>query len=217
MAKLSLTKVAFVRNLGFNWVSVWQLLDEGFEVHFNKGVCRVLDSEETLAFRVDLTSAYGPARCLVASPSADIWKWHMRLGHLSFDLLVEFNGPNPRIVQIESSEGFSLPRLSSWQDGCRFSCSISQVMTSYPGRLLHMDTVCPARVTLVSGKWYALVVVDDFSRFSWVLFMEFMDEAFVPRLRNESHKAMRAIRSDNGGEFRNSRFENLCCDLGHEH
>ncbi|WVZ58417.1 hypothetical protein U9M48_008693 [Paspalum notatum var. saurae] len=68
-AKLSLREVAFVRNLGFNLVSVSQLLDEGFEV-----------------FSVDLTSVSGPAHCLVASPSADIWKWHRRLGHLSFDL-----------------------------------------------------------------------------------------------------------------------------------
>ncbi|WVZ80650.1 hypothetical protein U9M48_028109 [Paspalum notatum var. saurae] len=70
-----------------------------------------------------------------------------------------------------------------------------------------MDTVGPARVASVGGKWYVLVVVDDFSRFSWVFFMESKDEAFgfvrdlVPRLRNESHKAMRAIRGDNGGEF----------------
>ncbi|WVZ84788.1 hypothetical protein U9M48_031776 [Paspalum notatum var. saurae] len=53
--------------------------------------------------------------------------------------------------------------------------------------------------------------------------MESKDEAFgfvrdlVLRLRNESHKAMRAIRSDNGGEFRNSRFENFCRNLGLEH
>ncbi|WVZ85132.1 LOW QUALITY PROTEIN: hypothetical protein U9M48_032084 [Paspalum notatum var. saurae] len=86
-----------------------------------------------------------------------------------------------------------------------------------------MDTVGPARVASVSGKWYVLVVVDDFSRFSWVFFMEFKDEAFdfvrdlVLRLRNESHKATRAIRSDNGGEFRNSRFENFYRDLGLEH
>ncbi|WVZ94149.1 LOW QUALITY PROTEIN: hypothetical protein U9M48_040080 [Paspalum notatum var. saurae] len=84
---------------------------------------------------------------------------------------------------------------------------VSQVMTSDPGELLHMDTVGPARVASVSGQWYVLVVVDDFSWFSWVFFMEFKDEAFgfvrdlVPRLRNESHKAMRAIRKDNGGEF----------------
>ncbi|WVZ81206.1 hypothetical protein U9M48_028616 [Paspalum notatum var. saurae] len=100
---------------------------------------------------------------------------------------------------------------------------VSQVMTSYPGELLHIDTVGPARVASVRGKWYVLVIVDDFSRFSWVFFMESKDEAFgfvrdlVLRLRNESHRAMRAIHSDNGREFRNSRFENFCRDLGLEH
>ncbi|WVZ63375.1 LOW QUALITY PROTEIN: hypothetical protein U9M48_013012 [Paspalum notatum var. saurae] len=106
-AKLSLREVAFVRNLGFNLVSISQLLDEGFEVRFKKGACRILDAEETpclffAAFWVDLTSVSSPARCLVASPSANIWKWHKRHCLLSFDLLVEFNGPNLRIAQIES-------------------------------------------------------------------------------------------------------------------
>ncbi|WVZ52009.1 LOW QUALITY PROTEIN: hypothetical protein U9M48_003105 [Paspalum notatum var. saurae] len=230
-AKLLLREVAFVRNLGFNLVSVSQLLHEGFEVPF-KGVCCVLDAEETFVcsllpfgqvFRVDLASVSGPARCLVVSPSADIWKWNRRLGHLSFDLLVRL-----------SSMGLirGLPKLKAEKDlvchPCRHGKMVaashthaSQVMTSYPGELLHMDTVGPARVASVSGKWYVLVVVDDFSRFSWVFFMEFKDEAFgfdlVLRLRNESHKAMRAIHSDNGREFRNSRFENFCRDIGLEH
>ncbi|WVZ81142.1 hypothetical protein U9M48_028558 [Paspalum notatum var. saurae] len=81
-AKLSLREVAFVRNLGFNLVSISQLQDEGFEVRFKKGVCCVLDAEETLVFRVNLTSVSGPARCL---------KWHRRLGHMSFDLLVRLS------------------------------------------------------------------------------------------------------------------------------
>ncbi|WVZ53097.1 hypothetical protein U9M48_004083 [Paspalum notatum var. saurae] len=233
-AKLSLREVAFVQNLGFNLISVSQLHDEGFEVCFKKGACCVLDAEETLVcsllpfsqvFRVDLTSVSGPARCLVASPSADIWKCHRRLGHLSFDLLVRL-----------SSMGLirGLPKLRAEKDlvchpyrhGKMVAAShipVSQVMTSYPGELLHMDTVGPARVVSVGGKWYVLVVVDDFWRFSWVFFMESKGEAFdfvwdlVLRLRNESHRAMRAIRSDNGGEFINSRFENFCRDLGLEH
>ena len=89
-----------MRNLGFNLVSVSQLLKEGFEVRFKRGACCVLDAEETLVcslvpfgqfFRVDLTSVSGPACCLVASPSANIWKWHRGLSHLSFDLLVRLS------------------------------------------------------------------------------------------------------------------------------
>jgi hypothetical protein len=35
-------------------------------------------------------------------------------------------------------------------------------------QLLHMDLVGPARVRSAGGKWYVLVVVDDYSRFAWV-------------------------------------------------
>ncbi|WVZ85101.1 LOW QUALITY PROTEIN: hypothetical protein U9M48_032056 [Paspalum notatum var. saurae] len=224
-AKLSLREVAFVLNLGFNLVSVSQLLDEVFEVRFKKGACLCSLLPFGQVFRVDLTSVSGPARCLVANPSTDIWKWHRRLGHLSFDLLVRL-----------SSMGLirGLLKLKAEKDLVCYPCChgkmvaashtpVSQVMTTYPGELLHMDTVGPARVASVGGKWYVLVVVDDFFRFSWVFFMEFKDDAFgfvrdlVLRLRNESHKALRAIRSDNGGEFRNSRFENFCRGLGLEH
>ena len=41
-----------------------------------------------------------------------------------------------------------------------------------------MDTVGPARVRSIGGKWYILVIVDDFSRYSWVFFLETKDEAF---------------------------------------
>ena len=53
--------------------------------------------------------------------------------------------------------------------------------------------------------------------------MDFKDETFgfvrdlVLKLKNESQRAMRAIRSDNGGEFKNSHFETFCRDLGLEH
>ena len=144
---------------------------------------------------------------------------------MNFDLLVRL-----------SSMGLirGLPKLKAEKDLVCHPCRhgkmvaasyalVSQVMTSYPGELLHMDTVGPARVQLVSGKWYVLVILDKFSHFSWVFFLEFKDEAFifvqdlVLKLRNESQRPMRTIRSDNGGEFKNSRFESFCSDLGLEY
>ena len=129
-AKLSLREVAFVRNLGFTLVSVSQLLNEGFEVRFKKGACRVLDAEEALVcsllpfgqvFRVHLTSVSGPARCLVASHSANIWKWHRRLGHLSFDLLVRLSSMGLiRGLPKLKAEKDLVCHPSSWQDGCCF-------------------------------------------------------------------------------------------------
>ena len=101
---------------------------------------------------------------------------------------------------------------------------VNQVMTKEPSELLHMDTVGPARVQSDGGKWYVLVIVDDFSRYSWVFFMESKDEAFsharnlILRLQNEFPKnAMRVIRNDNGTKFKNTHFETFCTSLGLEH
>ncbi|WVZ49104.1 hypothetical protein U9M48_000485, partial [Paspalum notatum var. saurae] len=99
--KFSLRAVALVSSLGFNLLSVSQLLKEGFEVRFKEGASCVLDAKGELVcqikpfgniFQVDFSQSSGPSRCLVdASPSSSVfvlWKWHRRLDHLSFDLLV---------------------------------------------------------------------------------------------------------------------------------
>jgi transposase InsO family protein len=101
---------------------------------------------------------------------------------------------------------------------------LTNVMTERPIELLHMDLVGPARVRSVGGKWYVLVVVDDYSRYAWVFFLEDKSETFgfvrdlIVRLKNERHRnAIRAIRGDNGSEFKNSHFDAFCRDLGLEH
>jgi transposase InsO family protein len=101
---------------------------------------------------------------------------------------------------------------------------LTDVMIEHPCEMLHMDLVGPARVRSAGGKWYVLVVVDDYSRYAWMFFLEDKGETFrfvrdlVLRLRNERHgDAIRAIHSDNGSEFRNSPFETFCNDLGLEH
>jgi transposase InsO family protein len=101
---------------------------------------------------------------------------------------------------------------------------LTDVMTEPPCELLHMDLVGPACVRSAGGKWYVLVVVDDYSRYAWMFFLEEKGETFgfvrdlFLTLRNERHgDAIRAIRSDNVSEFRKSRFETFCHDLGLEH
>jgi transposase InsO family protein len=87
-----------------------------------------------------------------------------------------------------------------------------------------MDLVGPARVCSAGGKWYVLVIVDDYFRCAWVFFLADKGETFgfvrdlILRFKNERHgDAVRAIRSDNGSYFKNSCFETFCRDLGLEH
>jgi hypothetical protein len=90
---------------------------------------------------------------------------------------------------------------------------INTVMTKLPGQLLYMDTIGPSRVRSICGKWYVLVIVDDYSHYSWVFFLESKDEVFehlrslVLRLNNEHPNCLKGIDSDNGIKFRNASFD----------
>jgi transposase InsO family protein len=180
---------------------------------------------EGQVFRPDFSQSSGVERCFLAGSSSELWKWHRKLGHLSFDLL-------SRLTKLNFVRG--LPRLRLEKELVYASCrhakmvassypALTDVMTERPCELLHMDLVVPAHVRSAGGKWYVLVV-DDYSWYAWVFLLEDKGETFgfvrdlVFRLRNERHGvATRAIRSDNGSEFRNSRFETFCHDLGLEH
>jgi transposase InsO family protein len=68
------------------------------------------------------------------------------------------------------------------------------------------------------------VIVDDYSRYAWDFFLADKGETFgfvrdlILRLMNKRHgDVVRAIRTDNGSEFKNSHFETFCHDLGLEH
>ena len=82
---VTLKRVALVRPLGYNLLSVSQLLAKGFEVRFKTRSLRILDSQGELVcmiipegqiFRADFSNSFGPSRCLVASSSSELWKWH---------------------------------------------------------------------------------------------------------------------------------------------
>jgi hypothetical protein len=96
---------------------------------------------------------------------------------------------------------------------------INTVMTEQPRQLLPMDTVGPSRVRSMGGKWYVLVVMDDYSCYSWVFFLESKDESFehlwslALRLNYEHPNCLKAIRSDNGTEFRNASFNQFILNM----
>jgi transposase InsO family protein len=83
-----------------------------------------------------------------------------------------------------------------------------------------MDTVGPSRVRSMGDKWYVLIIIDDYSRYSWVFFLESKNEVFehfwslALRLNNEHPNYLKAIRSDNGTKFRNASFDQFCLEHG---
>ena len=86
-----------------------------------------------------------------------------------------------------------------------------------------MNLFGPSGVASLAGNLYALVVVDDYSRFTWTLFLAHKNHAYnafkklAKVLHNENGCCIKSIRSDHGGEFHNARFERFCEKHGISH
>jgi hypothetical protein len=97
----TLNDVALVDKLRYNLLFVSQLVDVNLDVLFRKSGSQVLDSTGRLVcgisrsghvFQAGLSFAQSSMNCLISQSSSELWKWHMRLGHLSFDLLCQLSG-----------------------------------------------------------------------------------------------------------------------------
>nr|GFA26036.1 retrovirus-related Pol polyprotein from transposon TNT 1-94 [Tanacetum cinerariifolium] len=89
--------------------------------------------------------------------------------------------------------------------------------------LLHMDLCGPMRVESINGKKYILVIVDDYSRFTWVKSLRSKDEApyfiikFLKMIQVWLKVLVRRIRTDNGTEFVNQTLREYYEEVGISH
>lgn len=86
-----------------------------------------------------------------------------------------------------------------------------------------MDLVGFTRTESLGGKIYFLVVVDDFSRYTWVAFLRENSEALdkfmilCKRMQNKNDITIKRIKSDHGGEFENHKFSYWCNKMWIKH
>jgi hypothetical protein len=164
----TLNDVALVDRLRYNMLSISQLCDTDLSVLFRKSDSHILDSSGKRVygisrirnvFQADFSSAQSSLRCLISQSSSELWKWHRRLGHLSFDFLCRLNG-------LGLFRGLPLLKFESdlvyapCHHGKMIAAShspVNTVMTEHLGQLLHMSTIGPSWVRSMGGKWYVLV------------------------------------------------------------
>jgi transposase InsO family protein len=95
--------------------------------------------------------------------------------------------------------------------------------TDRPLELLHMDLFSPIAYISIGGSKYYLVIEDDYSRFTWVFFLQEKSQTqetlkgCLRRAQNEFGLRIKKIRSDNGTEFKNSQIEGFLDEEGIKH
>nr|GEZ42669.1 retrovirus-related Pol polyprotein from transposon TNT 1-94 [Tanacetum cinerariifolium] len=145
-----------------------------------------------------------------ASPT-QAWLWHQRRSHLNFDYI---NLLSKKDIMI------GLPKLKYVKDQlCSYfevskakrSSFKTKVVPSSTGRLnlLHMDLCSPMRVESINGKKSILVIVDDYSRYTWTLFLRTKDETpevpkdFLKMIQHNLQAQVIKLHNDRGTEFLN--------------
>ncbi|WVY99473.1 hypothetical protein V8G54_015558 [Vigna mungo] len=145
--------------------------------------------------------------------------WHRRLGHMS-----------EKGMRIMHSKG-KLPSLQSLEfDMCEDCILGKQKRVSFQrsGRipkkerleLVHSDVWGPTTVSSIGGKRYFVTFIDDHSRKVWTYFLKNKSEVFEAfkiwkaMVENETGLKIKKLRSDNGGEYEDTRFKKFCYEHG---
>lgn len=227
---IKIEEVSLVEGLKFNLLSVAQLCDKGRKVIFENNGCSIIDSKsnQTILFAPRTNNVYmlnikkcSESVCLVSKEDVS-WLWHRRLGHVSMNLLSKL--ANKNIVE-------GLPKITFEKDHLCSACqlgkqtkssfpSVTDLATKRPLELLHMDLFGLVTSMSLGKSKYGLVVVDDYSRFTWVCLLSSKDAAFdaslrlFTRLEIEQDSCIKNIRSDHGREFENQSFSKFCDEKG---
>jgi IS30 family transposase len=92
-----------------------------------------------------------------------------------------------------------------------------------PLKMLHMDLFGPIVYISIGGNKYGLIIIEDYSRFTWVFFLPDKSETqevlkkFLKRAQNKFDTKVKKIRSDNGFEFKNTQVEDYVDQEGIKH
>ncbi|GJR49202.1 retrovirus-related pol polyprotein from transposon TNT 1-94 [Tanacetum coccineum] len=191
---LKIDNVEHVDNLGFNLLSIGQICDNKCRVTFSKH-----DSEITKDGKV--------------------------IGHANMLLIQSL--ASKELVR-------NLPKLKFDQHFCDAYKMGKQAHASHKAKnvvsttrcleLLHMDLFGPSAVRSYGGNHYTLVIVDDYSRYTWTRFLKDKTEAFDQfeifsrKIQNQLGCSIVSIRTDHGREFDNEvQFGEFCNANGITH
>ncbi|GJZ40443.1 retrovirus-related pol polyprotein from transposon TNT 1-94 [Tanacetum coccineum] len=164
-------------------------------------------------------------RLLSKASKTKSWLWHRHLSHLNFST---FN----KLAKDGLVRG--IPRLKFQKDHLCSTCALgkSKKSSHQPKAkdtnqeklyLLHMDLCGPMRVASINGKRYILVIVDNYSRFTWVRFLRTKDEApeaIIKCIKNIQvclNATVRNVQTDNGTEFVNQTLREFYENIGISH
>jgi len=228
----TIENVLYVEGLKHNLLSINQLYDKGYKVNFKSHGCTISNdcSGKVLftgkrvnnIYLLDILETDSSNECLL-SRSDESWLWHRKLAHIHTNHLNKLKSKD--LVSGLPNIKFQDNRLC---DACvkgkliRSSFNSKDIVsTKNTLDVLHMDLFGASRVASLVGNLYALVVVDDYSRYTWTLFLAYKNYAYnafkklAKVLQNENGCCIKSIRSDHGVSFKMLDLKGFVKNMGY--
>ncbi|KAD4177952.1 hypothetical protein E3N88_26543 [Mikania micrantha] len=212
--QLLIPDVYYIPALTSSILSIGQMTEEGYDVSIKDEFLKLQDEQGRLLmkvrrspnrlYKIKITSA--KPVCLSSRLEEEAWIWHVRLGHVNFQLL-----------ELMAKRGCvrGLPALTHPRQVCEGCLLAKQTRGSFskeaqwrakePLELLHADLCGPITPLSKGGNRYIFLIVDDFSRYMWVYLLKTKDEAlskfkiFKTEVEKETGFAIKMLRTDQGG------------------
>ncbi|KAJ9556657.1 hypothetical protein OSB04_011271 [Centaurea solstitialis] len=219
---ITINNVAHVEGLNHNLFSIGKFCDKDLEVNFKKRRCAVrtewgrellVGTRKTNLYTIKLRHMLAnKSQCLITKKSShQSLLWHRRLSHLNYRYL-------DRLVKERLVSG--IPMIKFEPDQMCSGCAQGKMKrASHPPKpeqgsksplsLIHMDLCGPMKTVSLAGRKYVLVIVDDYSRYTWIRFLKTKDETsnliinFIKAVQVQLKLPVQTVRSDNGTEFKN--------------
>nr|GFA35419.1 retrovirus-related Pol polyprotein from transposon TNT 1-94 [Tanacetum cinerariifolium] len=171
------------------------------------------------------TTSPNPICLMAKATSSQAWLWHRRLSHMNFDT-INLLSKNDIVI--------GLPKLKFVKDHLCSSCELGKAKRkSFQSKitpsskrwlqLLHMNLCGPTQVASINGKKYVLVIIDDYSRYTWTHFLRSKDETpevlidFLRLVQRGLHAQVRIVRTDKGTKFLNKTLDAYFASEGVHH
>ncbi|GJX18115.1 putative ribonuclease H-like domain-containing protein [Tanacetum coccineum] len=201
---VTIKRVYYVEGLNHNLFSVGQFCDADLEVAFRKSTCFVRDLQgndlltgsrgsDLYTISLQETTSSTPICFMAKASPTQAWLWHRRLSHLNFDYITLLSKKD--VVN-------GLPKLKYVKDQLCSSCEM---------------------IAKHKGKKYILVIVDDYSRYTWTLFLRSKDETpevlkdFLTMIQRNLQAQVITVRTDRGTKFLNKTLHAYFKEEGIEH
>lgn len=228
--EIEVSDILHVPSLSVNLLSVGKIVELGNTVTFNKNNgCTITNAKNEVIANCKYDNGIyklneNRSVCMLTNENNNALLWHRRLGHINLQCLKKMrDGGVIGINFIDDGADIKKCETCAQAKQTRNPFTASDNKSSGILQLIHSDLCGPMEKQSIGHARYILTFIDDFSKKVFPYFLKSKSEVlqtlieFKKFIELQTESKIKAIRTDNGGEYCSAEFDRFCRDNGIQH